>query len=99
MSSFQCIQNHEGGSRHQANIQKKLNEVRKSKKENSAEKVKEKVSVINDVCVFFMLEPTDTLFLIYVFLVDGIRWNDERYRKGPISGQTLRYFVNRYAIG
>ena len=46
---FQSINNHESGQRHIGNVQKKLNELRRKANSNSQEKMREKISLINDV--------------------------------------------------
>ncbi|KAM3172356.1 hypothetical protein ACTXT7_014703 [Hymenolepis weldensis] len=53
------VKNHEVGQRHIANVQKKLNELQKSAKAKSGDKLKEKISLINDMAYVGMVKDLE----------------------------------------
>nr|CDS28305.1 ww domain binding protein 4 [Hymenolepis microstoma] len=53
------VKNHEGGQRHITNVQKKLNELQKSAKSKSGDKLKEKISLINDMAFVGMIKDLE----------------------------------------
>nr|VZI11212.1 unnamed protein product [Spirometra erinaceieuropaei] len=53
------ITNHETGMRHKANVQKKLNDLRKNCKESTEGKMREKISLINDMAFVGMMKDIE----------------------------------------
>ncbi|VDL85488.1 unnamed protein product [Schistocephalus solidus] len=53
------ITNHETGMRHKANVQKKLSDLRKNCKESTEGKMREKISLINDMAFVGMMKDIE----------------------------------------
>ncbi|VDD76284.1 unnamed protein product [Mesocestoides corti] len=57
--NFVSVNNHESGQRHINNVQKKLNELRRNAKSSSEGKMREKISLINDMAFVGMMKDIE----------------------------------------
>lgn len=77
---FQSVKNHEGGQRHINNVKKKLSELQRNAKVSSESKINEKISLINDVSLFYLTRGPS----------DGLCWYGKGFGTGPLARKALR---------
>ncbi|KAM7540465.1 hypothetical protein Aperf_G00000042535 [Anoplocephala perfoliata] len=84
------VKNHEGGQRHINNVKKKLRELQNNSKASSENKIKEKISLINDMAYVGMvkdLERDPSLAKRYGADVPELKAADKKEKKADANGK------------